>query len=562
LRQAYKGPVVFHNGKFDLDVAQVHFNLPTPPHHQWHDTMLLAYLYDPHSRAIGLKQQAEIHLGTPATERDELKAWVLANVKEAKKGDWGAYISKAPGDLVGRYAAGGDAEMTLALYEFFMKELTHRHGERWKQAYEREKRMVPLLIKMEERGVKIDLPRLRTDLAVYEKVLVQLEQWIQKRLGVKSLNLESADEIADALEQAGQSTGFLVTATGKRSTSKASIAQAVQDNILALALDYRSTLATYLQTFMRKWVETAENTGGRIYTQWNSTKQAEGGGTRTGRLSSTPNLMNIPSDEKREEQEVRYTPLHQALAWLPPLPQMKLYVVAESKKRVLLNRDFSQQEPRILGHFTEGNLMDAYQRNPLEDVYIMMLNVLAEMGIVIDPDPKSARKKMKALVLAIIYGLGVGKLADKLGCTVGDAKQLRAVFFMAFPEIQELQRDMKRLAANNECFYTWGGRPYFCEPPIVHNGKRISFEYKMVNYLIQPSAADITKETMLRVGEQMPDSELVLTVHDELLTETESKLREREMNKLREIMESIELDVLLTSDGAYGYSWGDMKECA
>ena len=568
LKQAMaSGPVVYHNGKFDIDVGQAHLGAAYPSVDKWDDTLLLGYLHDPHRRSLELKPLAEHYLQQPPEEQDELKAWILANVQGARPGNWGEYICKAPAELVGRYAC-GDVDRTVALCGYFKEQLNAAHGSKWHAAYQREKLLIPLLIENEQQGLQIDVNLLYKDTKKYEQVLVDLEKWIRGKLGNAEVNLESGAQVANALEASGLAANFLVTPKGKRSTSKKSLAQAVADPILALALDYRGTLATYLQTFMRKWLEI--QVGGRIYTSWNSTKQEkeDGGGTRSGRLSSSPNFQNIPSDEKRAEQEETYAPLHMALSWLPPLPQIKMYVVAYTKGEVLIGRDFGQQEPRILAHMSDGVEVDgaiydgvlaaSYRKDPRQDVYIMMLQVVkAATGIEI------SRKQMKALVLAIIYGLGIGNLAIKLKCTVEEARGLRAVFYQAFPEIPALAKRLKKMAAANQPFYTWGGRPYYCEPPIIKDGKRISFEYKMMNYLIQPSAADMIKETWIRYSSHPKRrGKWVLAVHDEPLACVDKNIWKQEMAVLKECMEGLPLDVQLTSDGYWGYRWGQVKECA
>jgi DNA polymerase I-like protein with 3'-5' exonuclease and polymerase domains len=117
-------PLLFHHAKFDVAVATERMGLPMPRWDRIHDTMFLAYLADPHSRAIGLKELAAELLDWPAEEKDEVVAWVLANQrmlmgrypdlrelnKEGKPKDTiapskaGAWIFAAPGTLVGPYA--------------------------------------------------------------------------------------------------------------------------------------------------------------------------------------------------------------------------------------------------------------------------------------------------------------------------------------------------------------------------------------------------------------------------------------------------------------------------
>ena len=82
-----------------------------PPWQHFHDTMLLLFLNDPHQKDLGLKPSATKLLKMPATERDEVKEWLLKHQPLADKGIkisadedhehyWAKYIWAAPGDLV------------------------------------------------------------------------------------------------------------------------------------------------------------------------------------------------------------------------------------------------------------------------------------------------------------------------------------------------------------------------------------------------------------------------------------------------------------------------------
>jgi DNA polymerase I-like protein with 3'-5' exonuclease and polymerase domains len=78
---------------------------------------------------------------------------------------------------------------------------------------------------------------------------------------------------------------------------------------------------------------------------------------------------------------------------------------------------------------------------------------------------------------------------------------------------------LEKLARKGSPLITWGGRQYYCEEPrfVDRFNKWMSFEYKMLNYLIQPSAADVTKQGMLNVREELPNVRIAIQVHDELV---------------------------------------------
>jgi len=113
--------ILCHNSKFDIRVAMEHFGLEYP-HGKVHDTLFLAYLHDPREKSLRLKDLADKYLNMPPDEQEELRDWLVANVKKATAKNFGAHISLAPGDLVGRYAV-GDVDRSYKLYQYFKKEL-------------------------------------------------------------------------------------------------------------------------------------------------------------------------------------------------------------------------------------------------------------------------------------------------------------------------------------------------------------------------------------------------------------------------------------------------------
>lgn len=110
--------LLFHNAKFDVRILMEHFDVPYPAK-RVHDSMFLAFLYDPRESSLGLKYLADKYLNMPPDEQEELRDWLVANVKGVTEKNFGAHISKAPGDLVGRYAI-GDVERTYQLYCYYM----------------------------------------------------------------------------------------------------------------------------------------------------------------------------------------------------------------------------------------------------------------------------------------------------------------------------------------------------------------------------------------------------------------------------------------------------------
>ena len=559
--RAYQHPVVFHNAKFDLDVAEVHLGLPRPAWDQVHDTLFMAFLDDPRARDLGLKGLAERHLGLPPEERDEVLEWLLQHqplpgvrLTRGKQGEHyaGKWLCLAPPSLLGPYTC-GDTDRTLRLFQHLWPKLSQA---RMLGAYDRERQLLPVLLEMERQGVPVDLPRLRQDVATYTEVHARLGAWVRQRLKAPDLNLDAGEQLAAALIRAGKldETRLPLTETGKPSTSADALAQAMTDPQLLSCLTYYGQLSTCLRTFMTRWLATAEASGGLIFTTWNQTR-GDKGGTRTGRLSSTPNFQNIPNEFKplfsHEQKGLPKAPFA-----LPPLPRVRGYVTA-FPGHVLVGRDFSSQELRVLAHFEDDELREAYVQQPRMDLHQKAAELIAETtGLTI------SRKEAKTIAFSILYGSGLAKLSEGLGCSMDQAQQLRNAYLNALPGVKRLIQDLKDLAAAEQPLRTWGGRLYYCEEPALVKGRVRKFDYKMLNYLIQASSADQTKAAMVRLAESLRGTEarILLSVHDELLVSAPAREAKQIMALLKQSMEDAGLDVPMTSDGEHGTRWGEMEE--
>jgi DNA polymerase-1 len=172
-----------------------------------------------------------------------------------------------------------------------------------------------------------------------------------------------------------------------------------------------------------------------------------------------------------------------------------------------------------------------------------------------------SRKEAKTIAFSILYGSGLGKLAEGLGCSVEDAKKLKNAYLGALPGVKDLIADLKLRAKQGIPIRTVGGREYYCEPPQMIDGRLREFSYKMINYMIQASSADQTKDAVIRFYEAKPQARLLLTVHDEILISAPKKAWEKPMQILRESMNAAGLDVPMISDGEVGETWATMKEC-
>lgn len=562
LAAAYAHPdgVLCQNGKFDVDVAEVHLGLPLPRWQDIHDTMFLIFLDDPHQNELGLKPTVQRLFGEDPAERDAVIEWLVEHqpvpgvkLSRSKQSDHYAmkYLPLAPGDLVGEYANDDTRDTERVFNELYPKTVKRE----MLVAYDRERRLMPILLRMERRGLNVDLPRLRADVETYSAWFERLDAWLVKYLKSPDLNLDSGEQLMEAMADAGKVDLAVAvrTKTGKLASNKDALLVAVSDTTLLGLLRYRAQLKTSLGTFMKAWLRMAEATGGTIHTTWNQVRAPKGddtSGARTGRLSGTW-FLNMPKEFKDALKDIKRLPA--ALKDLPPLPNCRSYVVP-GKGQVFVDRDYSQQEPRILAHFDGDQLLAAYQADPYIDFHDKTKAELEKVGKVYD------RKQVKNTGLGLIYGLGVGKLAAKNDMTVTEAKSLKDAVLKLYPGLKDIYRDMKYRMVSHTPIRTWGGREVFCEEPRIIDGKMRHFDYKMPNYLIQGSAADCTKEAVLRFDEASHgrDWHLVLMVHDQLTVIAPAREREEAMATLKACMEGIEFDVLMVSEG----SWSDKNWAA
>lgn len=541
LSEAYAAErIVFHNAKFDLAVAAKHFGLQPPPWQRVHDTMFLLFLNNPNSVTLGLKESAAELLSLPPDEQDAVKDWLFEHppvprLGKAKGGEkyWAKYIAMAPGDLVGQYAI-GDVERTETLFLKLYDNIAQRG---MLSAYEREMKLLYVLMEAEEHGIKVDVARLAEDVDRYTAAHAMASAMIVDQIG--EVNIDSGPQLMEAMIRAGvvDEDSMLLTETGKPQTNKDALLHCCKDTRLLSLLKYRSQLSTCLRTFLEPWLAMASVTGGLIYTSWHQVKSPAGGGnigTRTGRLSSTPNFQNLPKAFKDT-----------GVAALPPLPLVRSYIVP-FEGHVIIDRDYSQQEPRILGHFEGDLLMQQYRNDPWIDFHDAARAELAKVGLVYD------RKVVKGINLGLLYGMGNAKLAEQNGIDIEEAKQLRGAILKLYPGLDAMYKEMQRRAKLNEPIRTWGQRQYYCEPPAMIDGRVVTFEYKMVNTLIQGSAADCTKEALVRyAAAKHPDARIILNVHDEIAVSCPADIAVSEMKVLRQAMESVEFDVPMLSEGSW-----------
>jgi len=412
------------------------------------------------------------------------------------------------------------------------------------EAYNRERELMPILLANEQAGIRCDVEKLERDIEIYQAALKRVEKWIRKQLRAPDLNLDADRDMATALEE--HVSEWTLTETGQRSVSKVNLKpQHFKDPKLASAIGYRTRLMTCLNTFMHPWLRTATIANGIIYPGWNQTR-GDRGGTRTGRLSCSPNFQNIP--KSFEDKNDGY--IHPTFLKVRPLPAVRKYILPD-EGCAILHRDFASQELRILAHYEDGSLMRAYHENVDLDPHSF---VQSEVERLIKLNLQ--RRPVKITVFTDVYGGGVPKLAEQLGSSIEEASDIRAAIRLSMPDVQSLRKELMTRWRQGLPIRTWGGRLYHCEPP--SNGR--SYEYKALNVEVQGSAADITKQSIINYHNRKEHGRFMLTCHDENNVSVPTEHAHTEMAILKEAMESIPLDVFLKSDGKIGENLGELTE--
>jgi len=271
---------------------------------------------------------------------------------------------------------------------------------------------------------------------------------------------------------------------------------------------------------------------GRVHTNFKAH------GAETGRFSSSePNLQNIPSSGD-------YGKLVRNLFVAPP--GYKLVVA-----------DYSQIEPRVIASFSQDPV--------LVNNYLTGGDIYTTIGDTMGVD----RKAGKVLVLAISYGVGPDKIAASIGCSVKEAKDLLTRFEKEFSSIAKYKSQVVRLAKQSGPIpfieTIFGRRRYIPDLNSKEMGLISRAERQAFNTMIQGSAADIMKLALVRAHScfiNEPSINVVLTVHDELVTITPEDRAEETAEAIKSAMEGINLSSIKVPLKAEVYivdKWGEAK---
>ena len=487
------------------------------------DTMLASYVLDPNRRQHSLDALAMVLLGHRMTTYKEV----------AGTGKKEIPFSRVRLDVARDYAC-EDSDFTLRLKERFEPEL--REQELWSLFQDLEMPLIPVLARMEENGIRIDVPFFQEMGGKLGSELEGIREEVFKEAG-EEFNLNSTSQLREVLFEKLDLPVIKRTKTGP-STDVSVLEELAEEghSVPRLLMEYRQ-LEKLRNTYVDALPRLVNPQTGRIHTSFNQTVAA------TGRLSSSdPNLQNIPIRTELG-REIR-----------------KGFVPEEG--HLFLGVDYSQIELRILAHFSGDEAFVSAFRSGV-DVHRQTAAVIFDVDIE-DVTPEM-RGRAKTINFATLYGQGEFSLARQLRIPRAEAKEFIEEYFRRFSGVRSFLDEQVSLARDRGYVETLSGRRRYIPELEAKNWNVRQFGERIAqNTPIQGTAADLIKMAMIRIHDELDRSDagarLLLQVHDELVLE----VPEDRVDEVRDMvvgqMESVmELAVPLVAEAGAGKSWYTCK---
>ena len=533
-----EGEKIAHNATYDfgwLEAEGVKWN------GRIIDTMIAAPLINENKYSYSLNAVAKEYLA-------ESKNEFLLNETAAQ---WGvnpkSEMFKIPSQYVGEYAE-QDAVLCLKLWDRLKPEITQQDLQ---TVFDLETDLIPILMKMRKKGVRVDLEQLKKAEKSFIKRENELLDFVFKETNLKC-DIWAARSIATVFDQC--KIDYPKTDKGNPSFTKSFLEFHPHPvpKAIVQARNFNKARTTFLHT-----IEKYQHNG-RIHANINQLR-TENGGTLTGRFSySNPNLQQIPAKDDAES-DIKIGSLVRGL-----------FLPEEGEKWGSF--DYSQQEPRLVSHYAnivklEGaeKIVKAYNEDKETDFHTIM----AEIGNI-------PRKSAKTINLGLFYGMGVGKLSDQLGIDPEEGKSLIKQYNERVPFVRQLADAVSDHANKRGAVKTFLGRRCrfeLWEPKAFGSYKAYPLDrakeeygeytplkrsgtYKALNRLIQGSAADQTKKAMVDLDKEGITP--MIQIHDELAISLKDDPETQK--KIIDIMENtIEMSVPSKVDVAIGKNWGEAK---
>ena len=430
------------------------------------------------------------------------------------------------------YAA-EDADVTLLLHQALYPQLEVEP--KLKFVFENiEMPLVPVLVRMERKGVLIDASALGAQSKVITARLAELEKDAFELAG-EEFNLASPKQLQAILFEKLQLPIIKKTPSGAASTNEEVLEElAINHALPKLLLEHRS-LAKLKSTYTDKLPLMINPRTQRVHTSYHQAV------TATGRLSSRdPNLQNIPV-RTEEGRRIR-----------------QAFIARKGYKVVAA--DYSQIELRIMAHLSQDKgLLTAFAEG--KDIH--KATAAEVFGIPLDEVTSNQRRSAKAINFGLIYGMSAFGLARQLGIPRGEAQRYMDLYFERYPGVLQYMESTRLKASEQGYVETLDGRRLYLADIKSSNGmRRKAAEREAINAPMQGTAADIIKKAMIAVDHwiqtKKPNVDMLMQVHDELVFEVKESEVDQVKEEIRALMEqSMKLDVPLQVDVGVGDNWDE-----
>lgn len=459
--------LVFHNAKFDMHMIYHNFGVMLPC---WWDTMIASRLLHSSEKDHSLKYQYNVKV-----KKDTGKPYDFKTLFS------GVDPNSVPIDIMTPYAA-GDTFETLGLQEYQEEEFKKYPGI-YNVFKNIEMPLLPVIVDMEERGVCVDLDVLKQ---MKEKYLVRYEEAKKVCLDeldkysdkINSFNLRNPGKLSNPINLGSPTQvailfydiiGLPESQKYKRGTGKKVLELYKDKNEFIKKLINLRDAEKLVNGFINSIPEFIKEDGKvhpdfvQIKGTGNTNEEDEENGADTGRFSClAPNLQQIPG--RGEKSELR-----------------KMFKASEGY--IMMSSDYSQQEIRVLAHCSgDEEMINAYKNN--KDLYAIMaakvynkpyedcLEFYPEgTKLIIDgkeiickkkehtnKEGKKRRSSCKSLVLGIMYGRGQASIAEQIGSTLEEAKDLIDTFYKEFPNVRNWMTRVENSCSINGYVDTLAGR--------------------------------------------------------------------------------------------------------
>ena len=397
--------------------------------------------------------------------------------------------------------------------------------------------LVPVLARMENAGVKIDLAALGQMSVKLQRAAEAKARDIYERCGLE-FNINSPKQLGDVLFNKLALPMPSKYGKGKKISTAVDVLEglAADHEVPRLVLEYRQ-LTKLKSTYVDALPALIRSQTGRVHTTFGQT------GTATGRLSSAnPNVQNIPIRTELGRE-------------------IRAAFIAEPG-HVLLTADYSQIELRLLAHFSKDKLLvEAFRRG--DDIHTLTASqVFGVPPLMVTPDH---RRQAKVVNFGIVYGLSAFGLSQQLGIEPGEARKFIDAYFEKYAGVRAFIDATLEQTRRDQKVKTLFGRIRPIPDINSKNATQRGFaERTAVNTPLQGTAADLIKLAMIRIDEEIRKrglkSRMTLQVHDELVFEVPEREAEAMKPLVREHMEEAHsLAVPLLVEIGVGPNWRDME---